>query len=288
MNRLVVFAHYDRDNKVDDYVYYYLLQLREISKELVFVTTSNISDGSINRLKVLCSKVIVRENSGHDFLSYKVGIECADFIKFDEVVLCNDSVYGPFYPLDNIFKLMKDKDCSFWGMTHSEELSYHLQSYFLVFRKSIVTSLIFHEFWESVTALKTRKQIIYDNEVGLSRLLLESGFKAESFVNYKPNWRDCIRESVVVRPWVDRFIYLLKIFFKSGVCKCNVTHVFWKKIILNHKMPFIKVDLLRDNYLHFSDVKQYKEVIFQEGRDYPVGFIEKHLLRMGRKSDISD
>lgn len=284
MKRAVIFAHYDRDNLLDDYVLYYLTQLRSICEWLVFVTTANISRDAIDDLNDICCKVIVRDNAGHDFMSYKVGLECLNVREFDELVLCNDSVYGPIYPLVNMFEKMKNSDCSFWGVTQSFEISHHIQSYFLVFRKDVLTSSCFPEFWKNVARFNNREQIIINNEIGLSRVLIEKGFKAKVFVDYKPRCSDLLREMNFLGLFSIKIMYLLKILFNRGCGKCNVTHLFWSVIVLRYKMPFMKVDLLRDNYLHLSNLAQYKEMILKTGSDYPVDLIEKHLLRMANKS----
>jgi rhamnosyltransferase len=276
MKRAVIFAHYDRDNLLDDYVLYYLKQLGPVSEHLVFVTTSCISKEIISKLNEICTQVVVRKNVGHDFMSYKLGLTYINVHEYDEVVLCNDSVYGSVFPLVNVFDAMAQEECSFWGVTQSFELSYHLQSYFLVFRKDVIASSSFLKFWDSVTDSKSKTQIINDNEVGLTRMLIEAGFKPKSLIEYEPSWRAFLSEYT----FFSHLILVLRILLKGGWRKCNVTHVFWKSILLNNKMPFIKIDLLRDNYLNLSNIRQYKDVVQQIGDGYPIELIEKHLVRM--------
>ena len=117
-----------------------------------------------------------------------------------------------------------------------------------------MTSSSFLKFWESVTDSKNREQIINDNKVGLTREL-----------------------------FFCHLILMLKILLKGGWGKCNVIHVFWKAIIINNKMPFIKIDLLRDNYLHLSNIAQYKDVVRLVGDDYPIELIDKHLAGMANE-----
>ena len=44
MKRAVVFAHYDKDNIVDDYVIYYIKALKEIAETIIFVSCNNIKN----------------------------------------------------------------------------------------------------------------------------------------------------------------------------------------------------------------------------------------------------
>lgn len=61
MNRACVFAHYDRDNIVDAYVYYYLVELQKLVKKLIFVTVSDISMEHVLRLQHLNIEIIKRK-----------------------------------------------------------------------------------------------------------------------------------------------------------------------------------------------------------------------------------
>ena len=42
-NNIVIFAHYDKNNCIDDYVIYYLEQLKLISKYIIFVSDSDLN-----------------------------------------------------------------------------------------------------------------------------------------------------------------------------------------------------------------------------------------------------
>ena len=74
MKRLAVFAHYDRDNLLDDYVFRYLAGLKCVVDSIVFVSASRLSDASVGRLKTLCDTVMLRENVGYDFGSWQAGL----------------------------------------------------------------------------------------------------------------------------------------------------------------------------------------------------------------------
>ena len=43
IKRAIVLVHYDRNNIVDDYVYYYLKELQKNASHLVFVSTVKLS-----------------------------------------------------------------------------------------------------------------------------------------------------------------------------------------------------------------------------------------------------
>jgi len=285
MNRATVFVHYDKDDFVDDYVYYFLKELRLNSSFLLFVSTANLKKNDMIRLKEICEKVLVRKNIGYDFMSYKVGLESFNYKEFDEVVVCNDSVYGPIYPLKNIFDEMKTVKCDFWGMTDHNAFSYHLQSYFLVFNKSLLNSLFFHDFWKQVKILQNKSDIIKLYEVGLTDFFVSNGFVPESYVKNKVSFKQKLLFLFPKCSPMNVLIKLSDLFFtkkKLGeIGKINITHYFWKDLIVKHGMPFIKIELFRDNPLYI-DIDDADVVIKKLSTDYPVDLMKNHLQRVRR------
>jgi rhamnosyltransferase len=278
-NRAIVFAHYDRQDRVDPYVYFYLRELRKICRTLVFVSTAKLIKKDLDELGLIGCEVILRENIGYDFMSYKLGLESLECTAYDEIVICNDSVYGPFFDLENIFSKMDSRFCDFWGMTSNTDISYHLQSYFVVFKKNVLNSIAFRDFWEAVKVLDSKREIIKRYEVGMTQCLLKSGLKSATSADYNPTLS-------------ARLIYLSKRFSvskirqKTGalfqgeniIPKINATHSFWKELILQGNMPFIKVEPLRDNPMEV-DIDDYEKVI-RSISSYDVSLIKNHLSRV--------
>ena len=281
-SRAIVFVHYDRHNIVDEYVYFYLQELQKNSSYLVFVSTAKLSEEDVTTLSEYCSKVIVRENVGYDFMSYKVGLESFNYASYDEVVICNDSVYGPLMPLENIFKEMQKVSCDFWGITDNTDMGYHLQSYFLVFRKSVLKSSAFKTFWNEVKVLHNKDDIIEKYEVGLSKALLDNGFNAAVFATYTPTYLQKVVPYIkkLTPKKIYRNIYMLFTHRQKlkRIGRLNQTHYFWKDLLLSGKMPFIKIELLRDNPLNINvtDVENTLSLI----SDYDISLINNHLSRM--------
>ena len=42
MNRVAIFAHYDKKNIIDDYVIFYILELKKIANEVIFVSCCDL------------------------------------------------------------------------------------------------------------------------------------------------------------------------------------------------------------------------------------------------------
>jgi len=60
--------------------------------------------------------------------------------------------------------------------------------------------------------------------------------------------------------------------------KVNTTHHFWKEILISGKVPFIKIELLRDNPMNM-DIDDFEHTI-QEVSNYDTHLIDNHLGRM--------
>jgi len=282
MKRVAVFAHYDRDDLVDQYVWYYLENLKRVSPSIVFVTTSNISVADITRLKAVCNTVIVRENTGYDFASWQMGLaSIEDLAAFDELILCNDSVYGPLYPLRDVFDTMSEKPCDFWGITESYQIAYHLQGYFLVFRKNVTISKTFREFWSSIDNDQLKWDVIRNYEVGLSQLLIKQGFKPGAYtVSYSLSIVKTFR-AAAISP-LRKVRWALSLLRKRSLksVALNPTHHFWQDLIAEQEIPFVKVPLLRDNPANVN-IKGYEHFIKRYSA-YDVTMITRHLDRARR------
>jgi hypothetical protein len=242
--RAVVFAHYDPENRIDDYVLYYLKELNKICSELVFVSTSALSETELMKLDSSCSQKIVRENAGYDFMSWKVGLEHIGNLKqFDEVLWVNDSVYGPLYDLGQIVNKMESRDLDFWGMTDSYEYYHHIQSYFLSFSRRIIQSKVFSEFVNDIKVLEEKLDYVKAYELPLFKRLAENNFRCDVFCRYSD-----ILKSVKDLP-------------DTRIIKDINPTLFYSKILVEKfKYPFIKKSFLLGKHPRFG-LLNYYEVI---------------------------
>lgn len=228
--RLVVFAHYDAQGEVKRYILHNLRALRAECDRLVFVSTAALGAEHLARIGEICDEIVLRDNVGFDFAMWRHVLDRTDFAEWDELVLANSSVFGPVFPLRPVFERMAAQPCDAWGMTENDELAWHLQSYFLVFRRSVLDSPIFRQFWASVLPYRDKEQVIRSYEIGLSRLLLDHGFLLESFaqpraLDPRAGWPFPLGGRLrPMNPTCGRPLPLLR----AG-------------------MPFVKAELLRDN-----------------------------------------
>lgn len=180
MPRLAVMAHYDPRGEIGPHVRRQALALGEAFDDVVVVTTAELTDSSRDWFRRRF-RLIERDNYGYDFFSYKTGLESVRLTDYDDVVICNDTYVGPLTPYSEMLDQMADRPGDFWGLTASERISPHLQSFFLCFRPWLVHSQTFQRFWHDMRPVSDRTRVIKSYEVGLSSTFVDAGFSWASY-----------------------------------------------------------------------------------------------------------
>ena len=194
--RLGIYFFYDEQGIVDQYVLFYLAELKKCCTELCVVVNGFLQEESEERLQQYSDKLIIRKNIGFDSWAYREAIESYgyDYIaeQFDEVILNNFTNFGPIYPFEELFDVMDKKECDFWGHNryHAESgqkledvpMVDHLQSYFTVFRKSILTSSYFKKYWKTLQCPKKYVEAVKFHEIRYTKFFEELGFISEEFI----------------------------------------------------------------------------------------------------------
>ena len=246
MSVLAVFAHFDPGGAVGPHVERYLAELATVVDRLVVVSTADL-DPTGRKALAKHGELLERENVGYDFLSWKHGFDhVGSWADFDRVVMCNDSVVGPFRPLARVLGAMDPARVDFWGLVDSIEIAPHLQSWFVVFERPVLCSGFLHGFWRAMTPESDRYWVIRRYEIGLSRLLLTAGFRMGAY--FRPTPADRLRARVRYARWVRSL--------PSRVpgrdlppwrepWPWNPMHGCWEAAV-DGRLPFAKVEVLRD------------------------------------------
>ena len=193
MERVVVYAHYNPSSNVDEYVYYNLKALKAVSSRVYFVSNSPISCTNKNRLSFFCESIRERPNVGYDFSMWRDVIESINYSNLDELVLTNSSIIGPFGDIEIMFESSRLLECDIWGLTSNNQIDWHIQSFFIAFKKTALLSGCFKQFWNSVLPYKNKGQVIRSYEVGLSQFFIENGFRL--LVLFKIDWLGLVKNA---------------------------------------------------------------------------------------------
>lgn len=194
-NRLAIFCFYDAKGHADDYVRVFLEGLMPSIRRLIVVSNGKIDDESRAMFEEFTPFVIERENEGLDTAAYKqvlLQVGWDQLAKFDEVICCNDTCFGPIYPFKDVFDEMNTRPVDFWGMTaHSEttmpdgeKIPVHLQAFWHVYRHSLVVSPQFHEYWEKLRPSNDYANNTRQHEIPFTQRFADMGFAWDAYVDW--------------------------------------------------------------------------------------------------------
>ncbi len=198
MKRLGLFVFYDKDGIVDDYVIYLLKDLMNNLDHLSIVSNSKIQEKEKEKFYQFTDDIIIRENKGLDAGAlYDYFNTRDDYFGYDEIVVLNDTFYGPLYPFKEVFEKMdKREELDFWGLTKGYKqidgwnrsddgyLPEHIQTFFIVFRSSVINSDAFKDYWAKydINNMNTFVDVVSGHETQFTKYLYEHGFKYDSYV----------------------------------------------------------------------------------------------------------
>ncbi len=186
--RLLLYAHYDRDGQVDPHVVYQIKALHDFGISIIFISNSPVSEEDKGVLSPFITNMRLRPDEGYDWTAWKeallaLGIE--GLSKYDELILMNDSCYGPVFPLEEMFSKMDKEDVDFWGITENTDphYIYHIQPYLCVFKNKIFISNKFMEFWKGVHNIVTYSDAVTKGELCMTKYFVDNGYQYSVYVN---------------------------------------------------------------------------------------------------------
>ncbi|HVG11778.1 MAG TPA: rhamnan synthesis F family protein, partial [Flavisolibacter sp.] len=261
--KLCLFASYSFTGKVASYVFHYLDALKAEGFSIIFISTSKLTADCQEKLRSHCAAIIEKENAGLDFASWQCALKMSGWGQgSSEILLANDSVFGPFHPLGPIFSTMS-KRFDVWGMTDNYDIDYHIQSYFVHFNERVIKSTAWLQFWQGMDTVGISKaDIIRRFEVGLSRTLIDAGFKLGVHTSIDTLMRSAGGNDREISPPL----------------------VYWQPLLKKFNFPFLKRELLISTtinkaYWHKStyiNTSNWRRVVKQES-PYPVELVDEFL-----------
>jgi len=188
--RYAVFAGYNQDGTIHPYVISYLKGLNEICAGVVYIADSELRPEEEAKLKPLTIHYENKRHEEYDFGSYKRGynwLKANGYLdNADELIFANDSTYAPMTSFKPMFKKMSQKmDIDFWGNTQNHRFNPHIQTYFIVFKKSVIQSRAFADFINKVHHQNDSSEYILNYEVKLTPHLQNLGYKWTTYIPYE-------------------------------------------------------------------------------------------------------
>ena len=258
MERLLLYVHFNKFNDISEHVLYQLEKMRPLFSKVVFISNSPLTPNQVQELKDdLVDEVLLRKNIGFDFAALRDGMKLEGFEKlkaYDSITFMNDTCFGPLWDLEPIYRRFeKDEQVDFWGMTNfrqTKDFSEHIQSYYLSFKKNVVNSTVFQDFWQQIQDYTNVQDVIEHYETQVTTNLTQAGFRYRTVF-------DTLQADDTGMLYPDFSYY-------------NPT------AILKHRVPFIKVKTIGAS----EGLTPYILEDIERSTDYPVDLIVKHMSRI--------
>ncbi len=262
MKRLLLYVHFNKYNQLSSHVEYQLQEMRPLFSKVVFISNSQLSDDAKHILyeKGLVDDVIQRDNIGFDFAAWRDGMLAVGFEnlkQYDVITTMNDTCFGPLWDMAPYYhEYEANSEVDFWGLTNNRETKKsrqtsgfreHIQSYFITFKKPVIQSEVFTNFWMTVKNLTDVQEVIRDYETQVTTTFLDKGYKYAVIF-------DTVHEDA------------------SHLLHADFSY-YHPTAILNHRVPFIKVKAI-DNNQHITP---YLLNDIRQKSHYPSDLIISHM-----------
>lgn len=198
--RIAIYSFFDPDGIVDDYVLYQLQELRKHAETILFVACGGIAEQSKDVATKATDQILIIDRTDAELTPYQKGVEFLGqdtLRKYDELILMNDSMYGPVYPLQEAFTWAETSGADFWGMvrhyyygayipfaaTQYSRIPEHLIHSFLVIRKKLLHAKDHEEFWNSLNVISDTKST--ESFPNLTKCFEDKGYISAAYIDTK-------------------------------------------------------------------------------------------------------
>lgn len=227
MNRLFLFAAYDRQGIVSPALLHHIHSLAEVG-DVIFVADGLLSGEGWEQLATCTNCRLAQAHGEYDFGSYKRGfaeVSRAGLLdKYDWIYLVNDSVYGPLLNLTPCLEELEMSGADATAMTYNpHHLHPHLESWFLGLAKNVFLAPWFASFLSGVEALEDKREICMRYENGLTRILLEQGCSVKGL--YEVHGREIYNSAYALFRRGLPFFKKDAIIRHDGACRLDVKRI---------------------------------------------------------------
>ncbi len=194
--RLAVFAYYDADGEVDDYVPFLLRAVGRFCEKQIVVVNGALTPAAEKKLRAVCGNLLFRPNEGYDITAYKEGVlsEQAHWDAYDELLFYNQTIFGPVCPLDAMFREMNARDVDFWGLTRHKGapaaswddtvvIPPHVQSFFFAVRGRMLHSDDFAQYWQSLPPIRNYWEAVGKHEIVFTARFASLGYRWDTYID---------------------------------------------------------------------------------------------------------
>jgi rhamnosyltransferase len=254
-DKIILVAHFDPAGRLSEDWSALLRMLRAGAfADIVLVSTGLDAARYPEALEGI--RVIVRDNVGYDFYSWRRAIVETRMDGYREAILLNNSfhIVDP-QKLYAVLHAPMPAHAAVRGLTVSWEIALHAQSYFLQFSQAVLRSDPFAAFWRNMTPVSERSAVIERHEIGLSQALsrhfpIEAIFRPGPYEKYL-----MLRRGLKNASWVDGAN--LEQGYEAAKGVLNPALMLWDCLLPLYGI--VKKQLVHENPLHWplGDIQSF-------------------------------
>lgn len=267
--RVLLFAGYSERNVIEDYVIYYIRKLSEYA-DIYFCADCDIPESELLKIKPYTKLAMAKRHKKYDFGSWGILYsQISNIEDYDELILANDSVFGPLYPLDKTFERIEELNVSACALCGNK----FMMSFFVLLKPEVFKTPWFADFLTNIKDDIDKNDIVRLYEKGISRIVEEHGLKWDCLFS-KHNLRNQIKDNrQFVREGLKTIPLSIRFWHKYRTNKTRVyDDDFFILFLLG--MPFIKKQPFAMSSNHFNILAP---LFIQKYTDYDYRYIDDYL-----------
>ena len=270
---LALYLHWSPDGRVSAMVREQLALWRAQGFAVVFVTNSAPPEADWDAVGADCALRLQRANVGRDFGAWRDAAALATqrLGTPGEMLLANDSVLGPFRPLEPLMAACRAGGEGIFGMTESWGGGPHLQSYALLARGAAPVRLLaahLAAFQDS----RSKWRVVQQGEIGLAARARAAGVRMGALFGYA---RLIAEVDEATRLTLGPRFAQAEALQRYPLNPC---HHLWRVLVERMGFPWLKTELVRRNPGRLPGVERWEELV--PARE--AALIRDHLALMGR------
>lgn len=255
---LALYLHWSPDGRISAMVQRQIRLWRENGFDVVFITNAEQRPPTEDwaEMSNQCVLCIHRANVGRDFGAWRDGAALAitQFGMPAELLLANDSILGPFKPIEPLIEAWRAGGEGCFGLTESLGGGAHLQSYALLARgQGAVQCMLDHlaAFQDS----RSKWRVVQQGEIDLSRRMREAGHRCAALFGYGRLLAQV--DDATRRGLGPRFVEAEAL----QTYPLNPCHHLWRTLIERMDFPYLKTELVRRNPGKLPGVCEWDELV---------------------------
>lgn len=281
-SRLMLYLFYDKHGIVGDHVIYQLKQMKKVTGHIVIICQGEVLGTELSKFAPITGDVMIRKNTGYDAGGWR---DCLQnhlgrdlVMQYDELLLMNDSCYGPVFPIEEMFEVMDGRECDFWGVTKNYRtrdpygicpygyFPDHIQSYFILFRKTLFGTSDFWDLWNGLTDTDSFEKAVSNFEVVLTKHFEDLGYRSDSYIDTSEHRAEDLKN-------------------------LNPTLYDMYEILTEKRDPFVKRRHLQGEFLKHVKISDGSMAVkcmeyIREHSDMDIDLIYSNLIRTGNPRDL--